>query len=121
MSPGGIGADAPVAVDEPGGASRLDDTLVGMGWASWDAANSLGLGADLNVRGFTLNAMGAPRIQASHVFLDGHADIGWMYVRDAATVESVQLLAGSDATLLGAATPGTPRPAASRSSASATG
>ena len=76
MSPGGIGADAPVAVDEPGGASRLDDTLVGMGWASWDAANSLGLGAGLNVRGFTLNAMGAPRIQASHVFLDGYADIG---------------------------------------------
>jgi outer membrane receptor protein involved in Fe transport len=106
MSPGGIGADAPVAVDVPGGASRLDDALAGMGWASWDASNSLGLGAGLNVRGFTLSDMGAPRIQASHVFLDGHADIAWMYVRDAATVESVQLLAGSDATLLGAATPG---------------
>lgn len=106
MSPGGIGADAPVAVDVPGGASRLDDALAGMGWASWDASNSLGLGAGLNVRGFTLSDMGAPRIQASHVFLDGHADIAWMYVRDAATVESVQLLAGSDATFLGAATPG---------------
>lgn len=106
MSPGGIGADAPVAVDVPGGATRLDDALVDMGWASWDAANSLGLGAGLNVRGFALNDMGTSRIQASHVFLDGHADIAWMYVRDAATVESAQLLTGSDATLLGAATPG---------------
>lgn len=71
-----------------GGASRLDDTLVGMGWAS-DAANSLGLGAD-PVRGFTLQRHGRTTHPGQPRVPRRHADIGWMYLRDAAAV-TVQL------------------------------
>jgi iron complex outermembrane receptor protein len=106
MSPGAIGTKNVVALDQPGGATALDSALVDAGLAGWDANNSYGMAPGLSVRGFTLSDQNTTRIQASRVLLNGHADIAWRFARDPATLESAELLTGSDATLVGAATPG---------------
>jgi len=84
---------------------RLDQQLVEQGVAAWDAANSLGLSNGLSLRGFAISNQGTSQLQASRAFLNGHADIAWRFARDAATVEQVDLIAGHDATLLGAGSP----------------
>ncbi len=105
----GAAALAPAKVIDlgaPGAATALDQQLVEQGWATWDAANSLGLAQGLQMRGFALSNQGVSQLQASRVLLNGHADIAWRFSRDPASLESAQLLGGHDATLLGAGTPG---------------
>ncbi|MDO5691374.1 MAG: hypothetical protein Q4G70_02695 [Pseudomonadota bacterium] len=89
-------------VNEP----RMDGALVDAGLAQWDAANSLGIGQGLNLRGFSLSNQNTTQLQASRAVLNGHADLAWRFVREPATVQSVRLLGGADATLLGAGSPG---------------
>ena len=86
--------------------AALNQQLIDQGWATWDAANSLGLAQGLQVRGFALSNQGVNQLQASRILLNGHTDIAWRFARDAATLESAQLLGGHDATLLGAGSPG---------------
>ena len=83
----------------------LDAVLVDSGVAAWDAANSLGIANGLSVRGFVVANQGVSSLQVGRNFLNGHADLVWRFSRDPATVQSIDLVSGSDATLLGAGSP----------------
>lgn len=83
----------------------LDQLLVDEGVAAWDAANSLGIANGLSVRGFVVANQGVSTLQVGRNFLNGHADLVWRFARDPATVQRVNLVSGSDATLLGAGSP----------------
>ena len=86
--------------------ARMDEILVGAGVAHWNASNSLGLASGLGLRGFAASNQGSSQIQGARSYLNGHADVAWRFSRDPATVSSVEVLAGHDATLLGAGSPG---------------
>lgn len=105
-TPGAMGAARVLKAEEIEVTSHLDEAMVNAGWAAWDAGSSLGLAQGMNVRGFPLSNQGSSQVQASRVLLNGHADIAWRFNRDPATIQSAQLIGGSDATLLGAGSPG---------------
>lgn len=84
---------------------RLDQQLVEQGVVAWSAANALGGSDGMSMRGFPVSNQGTSQLQASRKYLNGHADIAWHFARDAATVERINLIAGHDATLLGAGSP----------------
>ena len=105
-TPGTLAPARLLDLEAPGAPQALDQLLVEQGWATWDAANSLGLAQGLQVRGFTLSNQGSSQLQATRNLLNGHADIAWRFARDPATLEYARLLGGHDATLLGAGSPG---------------
>lgn len=105
-TPGGIGIVHTLDLDAgPVTINRLDQLLVESGLAAWDASNSLGIADGFNIRGFSVSNQGSAQLQASRVFLNGHADIAWRFARDPATVSRVELISGHDSTLLGAGSP----------------
>lgn len=106
-SPSAVGAVSRIDVErQPAAPARLDRLLVDAGLAAWDAGNSLGLASGLSLRGFTASNQGGAQLQGARAYLNGHADIAWRFARDTATVKTVEVLGGHDATLLGAGSPG---------------
>lgn len=104
--PGAIGQTTGISTEQlPPSAQTIDALLIDAGVATWDAANSLGIASGLNIRGFTAVNQGSSQMQASRNFLNGHADLVWRFARDPATVARIELVTGSDATLLGAGSP----------------
>jgi outer membrane receptor protein involved in Fe transport len=104
--PGAVGRVTSVNLDDQATPPRgLDQLLVDEGAAAWDAANSLGIANGLSVRGFVVANQGVSTLQVGRNFLNGHADLVWRFARDPATVQRVDLVSGSDATLLGAGSP----------------
>jgi outer membrane receptor protein involved in Fe transport len=105
-SPSGIGNATRIELEDKAEQPRsLDQSLVDEGAAAWDAANALGIANGLSVRGFVVNNQGVSTLQVGRNFLNGHADLVWRFARDPATVSRVELISGSDATLLGAGSP----------------
>lgn len=84
----------------------IDDFLSRRGIANTDASSSLGLAPSLGLRGFAVSAQASPGLTSSRLYLNGHADIAYRFVRDLSTVESVEVMGGFDATLLGVGSPG---------------
>lgn len=78
------------SIDRPEDAFRL----AGIGSSS---ANEAGLGTGLNIRGFDVG---------SRLFINGHPDIQRLYVRDLATVDTVEVLKGHSSVLYGQGAPG---------------
>ena len=104
--PAAIGVSTQLELEDKAQQPRsLDQLLVDEGAAAWDAANSLGIANGLSVRGFVVANQGVSILQVGRNFLNGHADLVWRFSRDPATVSRVQLISGSDATLLGAGSP----------------
>lgn len=87
-------------------AGNFDFDWVNSGFATWDAGASLGLANGLSIRGFSALPQGAGSFQFSRAYLNGHPDYMWRFRRDPRTVSSGSLIAGSEATLLGASSPG---------------
>lgn len=105
--PGAIGRVVTIHLEDVASMpARMDEILVEAGVAHWNASNSLGLASGLGLRGFVASNQGSSQIQGARAYLNGHADVAWRFSRDPATVSSVQVLAGHDATLLGAGSPG---------------
>ena len=108
VSPLGAGQSWQFDADDLQGTagSSIDNFLSRRGIASTDAASSLGIAPGLGLRGFAVNAQATPGLTASRLYLNGHADIAYRFVRDLSTVESVEVIGGFDATLLGVGAPG---------------
>ena len=106
-APSGIRPQAVIDFESmPGAANlRVDQLLVQLGLAAWDAGNSLGLSSGLNVRGFASSSQGSSSLQVGRNFLNGHADLVWRFARDPATVSRLEFISGNDATLLGSGNP----------------
>ena len=105
-SPGTLAPARVIEADALAEADRLDEAFTETGWATWSAANSMGMAQGLNVRGFVFSDQNSTQLQASRALINGHADIAWRFMRDPATLESARLLGGTDATLTGAGGPG---------------
>ncbi len=90
---------------QPAFTSHLDQLLVDEGIAAWDAGNSLGISNGLSMRGFVVTNNDSSALQVGRHFLNGHADLVWRFSRDPATVARVEVIGGSDATLLGSGSP----------------
>jgi hypothetical protein len=104
--PSGIGSTTAIDVDDaPASAQHLDQLLIDHGVAAHDASNSLGIANGLSVRGSAVANQGSSSLQVGRNFLNGHADLVWRFARDPATLTRVELVSGSDATLLGAGSP----------------
>ena len=84
---------------------QMDQALVDTGFAFMNASNSLGLASGISVRGFSVTNQGSASLQVGRNFLNDHADFVWRFSRDPVTLSQVQLISGSDATLLGAGSP----------------
>ena len=84
------------------GLRQIDQAVVDSGFAVVNASNSLGLASGISVRGFSVTSQGSSSLQVGRNFLNGHADLVWRFSRDPVTLSQVQLISGSDATLLGA-------------------
>jgi iron complex outermembrane recepter protein len=80
----------------PEGADRLEDVLTAAG-AATSTAGAAGLGTGINLRGFDAGG---------RLFVNGQPDIQRLYVRDLATVESVEILKGHSSVLYGQGAPG---------------
>ena len=87
------------------GLHQIDQAMVDNGFAFLNASNSLGLASGISVRGFSVSSQGSSSLQVGRNFLNGHADLVWRFSRDSVTLSQVQLISGSDATLLGAGSP----------------
>ena len=87
------------------GLRQIDQAVVDSGFAVVNASNSLGLASGISVRGFSVTSQGSSSLQVGRNFLNGHADLVWRFSRDPVTLSQVQLISGSDATLLGAGSP----------------
>ena len=74
---------------------RIDDFLSRRGIASTDAASSLGLAPGVGLRGFAVSSQATPGLTAPRLYLNGHADIAYRFVRDLSTVESATVMAAS--------------------------
>ncbi len=107
-SPLGVGQSWQFDADDLQGtvSTSIDDFLSRRSIASSDAASSLGLAPSLGLRGFAVSAQATPGLTASRLYLNGHADIAYRFVRDLSTVESVEVMGGFDATLFGVGAPG---------------
>ncbi len=104
--PGGIGRTTVIDLDRaPATALHIDQLLIDQGAAAHDASNSLGIANGLSVRGFAATSQGSSTLQVGRNFLNGHADLVWRFARDPATLTRVEMVSGSDATLLGAGSP----------------
>lgn len=79
-----------------GSMGRAEDVLRFAGIGS-TSTNAGGLGTGINLRGFDVG---------SRLFVNGHPDIQRLYVRDLATVDSVEILKGHSSVLYGQAAPG---------------
>lgn len=79
-----------------GGMTRVEDALKFAGIGS-TSTNTAGLGIGTNLRGFDIG---------SRLFVNGHPDIQRRYVRDLATVDSIEILKGHSSVLYGQAPPG---------------
>ena len=84
---------------------QIDQALIDNGFAFLNASNSLGLASGISVRGFSVTSQGSSALQVGRNFLNGHSDLVWRFSRDPVTLSQVQLISGSDATLLGAGSP----------------
>ena len=106
LLPSGIGRVTTIELDRaPATALHIDQLLIDQGAATHDASNSLGIASGLSVRGFAATSQGSSSLQVGRNFLNGHADLVWRFARDPATLTRVELVSGSDATLLGAGSP----------------
>jgi outer membrane receptor protein involved in Fe transport len=106
LLPSGLGRVTVIDLDRaPATALHLDQLLIDQGVAAYDASNSLGIANGLSVRGFAATSQGSSSLQVGRNFLNGHADLVWRFARDPATLSRVELVSGSDATLLGAGSP----------------
>lgn len=106
QSPGAVGAPLVVNMERDARTKTgVDEALTDLGFAAYDAANSLGLATGLSLRGFAVSNQGSSQLQASRAFLNGHSDIAWRFARDPVTVSRVEILQGQDSTLLGAGSP----------------
>ena len=86
--------------------NSVDDFLSRRGIVSTDAASSFGLAPSLGMRGFAVSAQAVPGLTASRLYVNGHADIAYRFVRDLSTIESLEVMGGFDSTLLGVGAPG---------------
>ena len=104
--PAAVGQNSTLGLESTSaGLRHIDQALIDDGLAAWSASNSLGLANGLSVRGFSVTNQGGSSLQVGRNFLNGHADLVWRFSRDPATLSRVQLISGSDATLLGAGSP----------------
>ena len=87
-------------------ANSVDDFLSRRGIVNTDGSSSFGLAPSLGMRGFAVSAQAVPGLTASRLYLNGHADIAYRFVRDISTVESLEVMGGFDSTLLGVGAPG---------------
>ena len=106
LLPAAIGRVTSLTLDDKTSPTRgLDQLLIDQGVTAWDASNSLGISNGLSVRGFVVANQGVNTLQVGRNFLNGHSDLVWRFARDPSTVARIDMVSGSDATLLGAGSP----------------
>lgn len=107
VSAGGPASSGFTFSAQPNGRSseKIEDFLIEAGLAGWDASGSLGLATTVQSRGFSLNPQSATGLSAGKILLNGHPDVGRRFVREPITIERVNYLGMTDATVAGASTP----------------
>lgn len=106
LSPATLLVQRNLAGDGASTTNNLDSDWVNSGHATWDAGAALGLANGLSIRGFSALPQGSSSLQFGRAYINGHPDYLWRFRRDPRTVASSSLIAGSEATLLGASSPG---------------
>lgn len=81
------------------------DALVEAGLAAWDVSGSMGLATTVQARGFAINPQSTTGLSNGKILLNGHPDVGRRFARDPMTIESINYVGMTDATVAGASTP----------------
>ncbi len=103
-TPATLGFSVAVQPD-PRDQQKLEDVLIELGLAGWDASGSLGLATTVQARGFSVNPQSSSGLSSGKILLNGHPDVGRRFVRDPVTIERISYFGMTDAAAAGASTP----------------